>query len=388
MRSAFIPWILALAGWTSADESGPALLRSAAEACKQIESVRYSVVERSGPHTITATVVQKRAEVPDAGHGGGLYCAQGTVEAADGSKTAFAWSYDGQALRVLDSENRFVAVIDRPDAGDAGRLIGLPTGLIAFPQFMDGDGLLRLIEQADRVEAKGEGDVAGSACALVEVDQTFAPPGSDAKSTTTSTWGFSKADRLPRLFATSALRREIVRLELNPELSASDLAFVAPEGFEEKRVLQHAPNSRGLLPVGTQAPAWKLSAPDGTQVALADLKGKVVLIDFWATWCGPCRRAMPGIQSIRDKYPAEKVAVFGISSGESEDADPGAFLKKLGFTYPTLLHGETISAAYKASALPTLYIIDQDGVIVHAEKGYRESADALFVEVIDKALAP
>jgi|SRR5688572_3811147 len=387
MHRAAIAWILALVPWPIADDSGPELLRKAAEACKQVESVRYSVVQRGGPQTIHAAIVHKRAEVPDAGQGGGLYCAQGTIERADGSKVAFAWSYDGQTLRVLDMENEFVAVVDRPDAGDAGRMIGMPTGLIAFPQFMDGAGFQRLAEKAERLEAKGEADVGGIACALVELDQSFAAPGSDEKTRTTSTWGFSKSDHLPRLFATSALRREIVKLELDPELSDADLAFAVPEGFEERRILQRAADSRGLLPVGTQAPTWELTAADGSAVSLADLKGKVVLLDFWATWCGPCRKAMPGIQSIRDKYPAEKVAVFGISTDESEDADPGAFLKKLGFTYPTLLKGETISAAYKATALPTLYILDQDGAVVHAEKGYREGADAQFVEVIDKALA-
>jgi thiol-disulfide isomerase/thioredoxin len=386
MQRAFLPWILTLAAGMAADDSGAELMRAAAEACKQVESVRYTVVQRDGPQTITGTIVHKRAEVPDAGQGGGLYCAQGTIENADGTKTPFAWSYDGQALRVLDVENRFVAVVDKPDAGDAGRMIGMPTGLLAFPQFMDGAGLQRLIERADRVEAKGEADVAGSACALVEVDQSFLPPGSDEKTTSTSTWGFSKSDRLPRLFAMSSMRREIVKLELNPDLAAADFAFDVPEGFEEKRVLQRAADARGLLPVGTQAPDWKLSSADGGEVALADLKGKVVLIDFWATWCGPCRKAMPGIQSIREKYAPDEVAVLGISTGESEGAQPGAFLKKLGFTYPTLLNGETIASAYKASALPTLYILDKEGKIVHAEKGYREGADAQFVEVIDKAL--
>jgi thiol-disulfide isomerase/thioredoxin len=386
MHRAVFPWILALATWPVAGDSGTELLRNAAAACKKVESVRYSVVQRVGPQTIRATIVQKRAAVPDAGQGGGLYCAQGTVESAEGS-TRFAWSYDGQALRVLDVESKFVAVVDHPDAGDAGRMIGMTTGLIAFPQFMDGEGFVRLAEKAERVDAKGEEDVGGTTCALVEIEQSFAPPGSNEKTKSTSTWGFSKADQLPRSFATSSLRREIVQLELNPELSAADFTFAAPAGFEERRVLKRAADSRGLLPVGTQAPDWKLDAADGTQVALADLKGKVVLIDFWATWCGPCRKAMPGIQSIRDRYPADKVAVLGISTGESEGADPGAFLRKQGFTYPALLNGETIAAAYKASALPTLYILDQDGRILHAEKGYREGADAQFVEVIDKALA-
>jgi peroxiredoxin len=384
MQRAFIPWILALATWTVADDAGTELLRSAASACKKVESVRYTVVQRAGTQTIRATIVQKRAAVPDAGQGGGLYCAQGMVESGENS-TPFAWSYDGQSLRVLDTEGMFVAIVDKPDAGDAGRLIGMTTGLIAFPQFMDGDGFLRLAEKAERVQALGEADVGGTACALVEVEQSFAPPGSNEKTKSTSTWGFSKADQLPRSFATSSVRREIVRLELNPELSPADLTFAA-EGFEERRVLKHAADSCGLLTIGTQAPDWKLEAADGQEVALADLKGKVVLIDFWATWCGPCRKAMPGIQSIRDKYPADKVAVFGISTGESEAADPGAFLKKQGFTYTALVNGETIAAAYKASALPTLYILDQDGKILHAEKGYREGADAQFVELIDKAL--
>jgi hypothetical protein len=96
---------------------------------------------------------------------------------------------------------------------------------------------------------------------------------------------------------------------------------------------------------------------------------------------------MPGIQAIRDKYPADKVAVFGISTAETEGADPAAFLKKNGFTYPTLLLGETISSAYMAQALPTVYLIDQDGKVLHAEKGYREGAELQFAELIDQALA-
>jgi len=144
----------------------------------------------------------------------------------------------------------------------------------------------------------------------------------------------------------------------------------------------------GKAPTATvrAAPSFDLADLNGGRATLASLKGKVVVLDFWATWCAPCRRGMPGIQKLRDRYAADRVAVLGLSTSESGDADPAAFMQKAGYTYTTLLHGERAAPDYKAEMLPTVYILDQDGKVLHAERGYRAGADEEFAQLIDGAL--
>jgi len=373
-----------LAAPRPADGDGRKLLEAAAAACQQVASVRYSVLQQHRGDTLTATIVQQRADVPSAGIPG-RYCALGETEQPDGSRVPFAWSYDGQLLKVLDTPGRFVAVIERPDDGDAGRFLGA-TGMVAFAPFVDGAGFRRLLDRAVSIERRGTEEVRGVACDLVEVRQTATLPGGDQAVSFSSTWGLGQADHLPRLLKSDSSRTEITKLELNPELAEADLAFTVPAGFVENHVLRHGADTLGLLAVGTPAPDWTLESTDGARVALADLKGKVVVLDFWATWCAPCRRGMPGIQKLRDRYAADRVAVLGLSTSESGDADPAAFMQKAGYTYTTLLHGERAAPDYKAEMLPTVYILDQDGKVLHAERGYRAGADEEFAQLIDGAL--
>jgi peroxiredoxin len=342
------------------------------------------VLQQHGGDTLTATIVQQRADVPPAGIPG-RYCAFGETEQPDGSRVPFAWSYDGQLLKVLDTPRRFVAVIERPDDGDAGRFLGA-TGMVAFAPFVDGAGFRRLLDRAVAIERKGTEEVRGVACDLVEVRQSAALPGGDQKVSFSATWGIGQADHLPRLLKSDSARTEITKLELDPALVDADLSFTVPAGFVENHVLRHGADTLGLLAVGTPAPEWTLESADGARVALADLKGKVVVLDFWATWCAPCRRGMLGIQKLRDRYAADQVAVFGLSTRESGDADPAGFMQKAGYNYATLLHGERAAPDYQAEMLPTVYILDQDGKVLHAERGYREGADEEFAQVIDKAL--
>lgn len=108
--------------------------------------------------------------------------------------------------------------------------------------------------------------------------------------------------------------------------------------------------------MGTLAPDWKLDA-QGKEHSLSDYRGKVVVMDFWATWCGPCIAAMPVMQALHDKFQKDGVVVMGISNKEEEGTDPAGLMKKKGYTYLQLLKGDSIISAYKAESLPTFYII-------------------------------
>ena len=124
---------------------------------------------------------------------------------------------------------------------------------------------------------------------------------------------------------------------------------------------------------GKAAPAFTLVDLDGKKVSLADYKGKAVLLNFWATWCGPCKLEIPWIVKLRDQYKSQGFEVLGIES-DNYDTDPKAYAaykagveksaKALGVDYPVLLGGDTISEPYGGlDGLPNSFYVDRNGVV-------------------------
>jgi thiol-disulfide isomerase/thioredoxin len=119
---------------------------------------------------------------------------------------------------------------------------------------------------------------------------------------------------------------------------------------------------------GLDAPAFELKALDGSTVKLADLRGKAVLLNFWATWCGPCKVEMPWLVELQNKYSAQGFQVLGIAM---ED-DPGPveeFTKQLGVNYTILMGKNAVGDAYAVHGLPTTYYIGRNGKIVDRHIG-------------------
>jgi len=122
-----------------------------------------------------------------------------------------------------------------------------------------------------------------------------------------------------------------------------------------------------LLPVGEPAPDWRLTDADGKVHSLADYRGKVVVMDFWATWCGPCAEVMPRMQKLHEKLAGKGVVVFGVNAWEK--SDPVAAMKKKRLTYDLLLKGEDLAGPYKITTLPVVYIVGADGKIIYCHEG-------------------
>jgi peroxiredoxin len=123
----------------------------------------------------------------------------------------------------------------------------------------------------------------------------------------------------------------------------------------------------GLLAVGDPAPAWELADAGGKRHALSEYRGRVVVLDFWATWCGPCAKVMPRLEKLQKKYGGRGLVVIGVSSWDT--GDPAALMRKRGVTYTLLLKGEEVAPAYGVTTLPAVYVIGADGRIAYSHAG-------------------
>ena len=143
-----------------------------------------------------------------------------------------------------------------------------------------------------------------------------------------------------------------------------------PEGdVERQRAMRYV--SRPELARARMAPAFAVTTLDGTHVSLDDLKGKVVLLDFWATWCGPCREALPHMKSIAKKFQGQPLVVLSISLDKSEDTWKD-FIAKNEMTWLHYRDGGfegPIAKLFAVEAIPHTFTIDADGVLQDEQIG-------------------
>ena len=220
----------------------------------------------------------------------------------------------------------------------------------------------------------------------------------------TETIAFARSDNMPRRLAESNNMSEMggpppstttySNVKINSTIDPALFTQKMPEGFtkavapkieEEEEGAQKAP---GLaFKAGDKAPDFKLASLAGPEVTLDSLKGKVVLLDFWATWCGPCKQIMPSIQAISEEFKDKNVAVFGVNTWEKKDGAAKAYMESKKYTYGCLLAGETLAKTYGITGIPTLILINKDGTIAFAEMGAGGDTKKMLQEAITAALA-
>jgi cytochrome c biogenesis protein CcmG/thiol:disulfide interchange protein DsbE len=142
--------------------------------------------------------------------------------------------------------------------------------------------------------------------------------------------------------------------------------------------------------VGQKAPNFSVAAVAGSKgtVSIANLRGKVVLIDFWATFCEPCKKSFPRLQDLNSKYDASGLKIVGISEDEAEDKDKITdFARAYGAKFTLAWDGDkAVAQSYKPATMPSSFLIDKMGVVRFAHVGYHDGDAALLDKEIQGLL--
>jgi len=141
--------------------------------------------------------------------------------------------------------------------------------------------------------------------------------------------------------------------------------------------------------VGQQVPAFSVTTLDGTQLKIADLKGKVVFVNFWATWCGPCWEELPRLEKeVWQKYKSSTDFVMVAIARQQSDEEIAAFRKEYGLSFPMAADPQReVYKLFGKAGIPRGYVVGTDGKILYQSIGYDPDEFDRMKKVIEKALA-
>jgi thiol-disulfide isomerase/thioredoxin/outer membrane lipoprotein-sorting protein len=361
-------------------ESGDAraVLDQATAAQRAVQAVRYEAVgqaegvlaQQIASARGTVTIVQvEGADFPK------LHIDAQVTRPKESQPARFELVSDGKTVTMVDHGQKRYARADLP----AGQSLLSNVQSIFLSEFA-GPQALERDTNGSTLKYVGSERVTNLECDVIAAARGNA--GSETR------WWFAKKDHFPRRvqrvlgspLGPTTLTTSLTALDAKPDVKDDlfRLEKLNPPKFGP-------PGGGGLLAVGSEAPDWTLKTGDDREVSLKGLRGKIVLLDFWATWCGPCRMAMPDVEKTYQKYKDKPVAVFGVDCWE-RGADPIAFMKNNKFTYPILVKGDPVAAAYKVTGIPTFYLIGADGKIMFVYSGMSPEDAKKVDQLIEEAL--
>ena len=141
-----------------------------------------------------------------------------------------------------------------------------------------------------------------------------------------------------------------------------------------------------LPPVGKPAPDFAAKSDSGRNVRLSELRGQVVLINFWASWCSPCRQELPLLSKIYSQYRGAGFALLAVNVDDNRK-DAESMLKRLDLKFPTLFDGnKKVAKLYGVDTMPATLVIDRDGRVRYVHRGYYDGYERKYEQQVRELL--
>lgn len=337
----------------SSQEDGLSIVQKASEACKILNSVKYfinktPVVDSSERSSFKGSIrLSKNASIKNPIFSGYLYQCEIDILGNDGKKLKVTASYDGENLYIKRGTE--LTKFANPSSQTIMRKLGFELYLLIFHGFTKPDGLDFLIERA--LTREPDTLINGVPSYHIKATSSFPiSPGSSEERKTTSDWFFATHDNLPIGYRDNNYFSTIQILEKNFKTDPNDFAILDNDQLTFSAKSNKDVQEENLLGDGSIAPDWTSKTLIGEYLKLSNLRGKIVLIDFWGTWCPPCIRSMPNIQKIHEKY--NDVMVIGIAV-KDEPLKVKKFIYKNEFSYTIIPEGTDIAKLYNVAEYPT-----------------------------------
>ncbi len=374
------------------------ILRKAAKAAASLKSIGYAAKTAPGAASqssilaVDATVIAVRgsSESRHKVHITGL-----SKPPALPAGSGFVYSCDGATVYWIDHSGKYFTTLPVERARALERNL-------AFPRYFFSEAAYDALLNADRATMEPPQQVGQTLCDVVSVTQS--PP-----IQMTTKFYFGRQDGVLRRYERKSppvgagpiedIVFSVSSIQINPTIPDEAFVLKPPTGFREIAAPPYLVQNPAMPETSTNgkhvkntatgplAPDWTLKSMDGRDVRLADLRGHVVLLDFWATWCGPCRMAMPGVQRLHNKFAGKPVSVFGVNCMERGGTERAVqFIKDKGYTYPQLLDNGFVANAYGVRGIPTFVVIGPDGRIVYSGSGYSQQQEEKIESMIEAAI--
>jgi peroxiredoxin len=142
-----------------------------------------------------------------------------------------------------------------------------------------------------------------------------------------------------------------------------------------------------ILQTGEKAPPIKLVTTSGQAITLANYRGYVLVMDFFATWCIPCKESIPHMIEMNRKYGRQGLQILGVSVDEGNDREVKDFIAARRINYPVAIAGDEMQADYGLRSIPTIYVISKKGVVAGKFQGYSDQTAKAIEETVKRLLA-
>jgi len=355
------------------------ILKKSKEACLALSSLEYEVVMENSKREIRANFIQQKEDVDNVGFEKSMVKVNGTIK-EKGVVTNFSFSYDGDVFLFQKGTNSKQKKLIKPSRQNVSSLLNVELWLL----------ITAPLAQANPYSSKtpytyeGKEIMNGELCYKIKRKKYAVINGK--KLASSHIWWISTKDFLPRAYKSGYGLKSISIINMNKKHSKS--FFGNGKDIKEYTTKELKKDSYGenIIMEGELSPKWSYTFEDGRIISSEKLKGKVVVIDFWGTWCGPCKKVMPEVEALHQQYKNNKdVVVIGISARERNINAADSYFKNNQYTYTHIPSGDSVADVFKAKYFPTFYIIDKQGKVILSTVGVENNSHQFekFRNIID-----